>query len=77
MAFQNCSAHNSWLTPPLTACARGLELAEKLVKDLSIGIVSITRFTSALAGSIDNNGTVVDRGPHGSGSLAIPLDALK
>ena len=31
--FQNCSAHNTWLTPPLSACARGLEPAEKLVKD--------------------------------------------
>ena len=24
-AFQNCSAHNTWLTPPLTACARQLK----------------------------------------------------
>ena len=27
--FQNFSAHNTWLTPPLTACPRGLE---KLVR---------------------------------------------
>ena len=24
--FQNCSAHNTWLTPPLTACTRRLVL---------------------------------------------------
>ena len=23
--FQNCSAHNTWLTPPLTACTRRLK----------------------------------------------------
>ena len=31
--FQNCSAHNTWLIPPLTQCARRLKQAEKLVKD--------------------------------------------
>ena len=31
--FQNCSAHDTWLTPPLTACVRRLKPAEKLVKD--------------------------------------------
>ena len=30
--------------------------------------VLITRFTSALADSMDDDGTVVDRGPHGSGA---------
>ena len=39
--------------------------------------VSITRFTSALADSMDDDGTVVDRGPRGSGSLVVSLDALK
>ena len=39
--------------------------------------VLITRFTSVLADSMDDNGTVVDRGPHGSGSLVVSLDVLK
>ena len=30
--------------------------------------VLITHFTSALADSMDDDGTVVDRGPHGSGA---------
>ena len=38
---------------------------------------SITRFTSALADSMDDDGTVVDRGPRRSGSLVVSLDALK
>ena len=40
-------------------------------------LLSITRFTSALADSIDDDGAYVDRGPHGSGSFAVSLDALK
>ena len=39
--------------------------------------ISITRFTSALADSMDDDGPVVDRGPRGSGSLVVSLDALK
>ena len=39
--------------------------------------VSITCFTPALADSVDDDGTVVDRGPRGSGSLVVSLDALK
>ena len=39
--------------------------------------VLITRFTSALADSMDDDGTVVDRGPRGSGSLVVSLDVLK
>ena len=35
------------------------------------------RFTSALGDSIDDDGTVVDRGPRRSGSLVVSLDALK
>ena len=31
--FQNCSAHNTWLTPPLTPCTRRIKPAEKLVND--------------------------------------------
>ena len=38
---------------------------------------SITRFTSVFADSIDDDGTFVDRGPRGSGSFAVSLDALK
>ena len=34
-------------------------------------------FTSALADSMDDDGTVVDRGPRGSGSLVVSLDVLK
>ena len=30
-----------------------------------------------LADSMDDNGTVIDRGPRGSGSLVVSLDALK
>ena len=37
----------------------------------------ITRFTSVLADSMDDDGTVVERGPRGSGSLAVSLDVLK
>ena len=73
--FQNCSAHNTWLTPPLTACVCWLKLAEKLVKDRrrngtrviydrgyglwwlsELSLVSITRFTSVLADSMDDDG---------------------
>ena len=36
--------------------------------------VSITRFTSALVDSMDNDGTVIDSG---SGSLVVSLDTLK
>ena len=39
--------------------------------------LSITHFTSVLADFMDDDGTVVDRGPHGSGSLVLSLDALK
>ena len=39
--------------------------------------VLITRFTSALADCMDDDGPVVDRGPRGSGSLVVSLDALK
>ena len=42
-----------------------------------LSLVSIAHFTSALADSMDDDGNVVDRGPHGSGSLVISLDALK
>ena len=36
------------------------------------------RFTSvALADSMDDDGPVVDRGPRGSGSLVVSLDALQ
>ena len=45
--------------------------------ELSDSLALITCFTSVLADSMDNNGTVVDRGPHGSGSLVVSLDALK
>ena len=63
-SFQNCSIHNTGLTLPLTA------------SELSDSSVLITRFTSALADSMDDEGTVVDREPHGSGSLVVSLDAL-
>ena len=36
--------------------------------------VLITHFTSALADSMDDDGTAVDRGPRGSGSLVVSLD---
>ena len=39
--------------------------------------VLITRFTSVLADSMDDDGTVVDREPRRSGSLVVSLDALK
>ena len=39
--------------------------------------VLITGFTSMFADSIDDDSTFVDRGPSGSGSFAVLLDALK
>ena len=39
--------------------------------------VLITRFTSALADSMDDGSTVVEREPRESGSLVVSLDVLK
>ena len=50
---RNCSVHNTGLTPPLAA------------SKLSDSTVLITRFTCALADFMDDDGTVVDRGPRG------------
>ena len=93
--FQNCSAHNTWLTPPFTACTHWLknsgvgvlpgsyatflqnelhsqqrvflsEIRRKLLIVASFSVfhrselssISITRFTSALADSMDDDGIV-------------------
>ena len=38
--------------------------------------VLITCFTSVLADSMDDDGTILDRGPCGSESLVVSLDVL-
>ena len=38
---------------------------------------TLVLITSALADSMDDDGTVIDRGPCGSGSLVVSLDVLK
>ena len=42
-----------------------------------LSLVSITRFIFALADSMHDDGTVIDRGPRESGCLVVSLDALK
>ena len=51
----HCSAHNTRLTPPLTACAHQLKPAEKLVKDRLIEYgraATIVHYTSSCIGMI-------------------------
>ena len=110
--FQNCSAHNTWLTPPLTTCATSafvlqnelisikvhhcnhshsqqlVFLSEIVVQEKTShsGLFFVDQnflwFRSLasllpLADCMDDDGTVVDRGPRGSGSLVVLLDVLK
>ena len=69
----------SWFHLLLHACcsstSQKIELVCKLHRPLSS--LSITHFTSGLVDFIGDDGTSLDRGPHESGGLAVPQDALK
>ena len=82
--LERTSQHKSTSLQPLHSqqCIFLSEIRRKLSQwplfcRSELSLVSIARFTSELADSMDDDGTVINRGPCGSGSLVISLDALK